>query len=142
MADCIQTSISPKTALTYVGGGCVYVGVLVELPGSHGVHLDEGDAATTPLLLRLVDREEGFEKEVDDALGDGLGVDSQASQQVIHVTHIPKLDKGIDDIWILSRHDSAKLQLHLTSKCVFSVDSKITFSLPSENADYSTSHLF
>lgn len=42
---------------------------LVEFPGSHGVHLDEGDAAVTPLLLRLVDREERLEQQVDDTLG-------------------------------------------------------------------------
>lgn len=37
--------------LTNVGGGSVSVGKLVELPGSHGVHLDERDAAAAPLPL-------------------------------------------------------------------------------------------
>lgn len=47
----------------------MFVGELVELPGSHGVHLDEGDAAAAPLPLRLVDGEEGLEEQVHDALG-------------------------------------------------------------------------
>lgn len=83
-------------SLTYVGWGCVHGCVLVELPGSHGVHLDEGDAATAPLPLSLVDREEGVEEEVDDALRDGLGVDGQTGQEVIHVAHVPELDMGKD----------------------------------------------
>lgn len=79
--------------LTDVGGGSVSVGKLVKLPGSHGVHLEERDAAGAPLLLQLVDREEGFEEQVHDAPGDGLRVDSQAGHQVIHVAHIPKLER-------------------------------------------------
>lgn len=77
--------------LTYVGGGGVFVGVLVEFPRSHGVHLDEGDAATAPLFLWLVDGQEGLEKQINNALGDGMGIDSQAGQQVVHVAHVPKL---------------------------------------------------
>lgn len=69
------------------------VGKLVKFPGSHGVHLDERDAARAPLLLRLVDGEEGFEEQVHDAPGDGLRVDSQAGHQVIHAAHIPKLER-------------------------------------------------
>lgn len=56
--------------LTYVSGCCVFVNVLVELPGSHGVHLDESDAPAAPLLLRLIDREEGLEEQTDDPLAD------------------------------------------------------------------------
>lgn len=67
------------------------MGIQVELPGSHGVHLDEGDAPTAPLPLRIVDREEGFEEQIDDALGHRMGIDSQAGQQVVHAAHIPKL---------------------------------------------------
>lgn len=70
------------------------MGELVELPGSHGVHLEEGDAAAAPLALRVVDGEEGLEEQVDDALGDRMGVDSQAGQQVVHVAHVPKLRSG------------------------------------------------
>lgn len=54
------------------------VGELVELPGGHGVHLDERDAAAAPLPLRLVDGEEGFEEQVHDPFGDGLRVHGQA----------------------------------------------------------------
>lgn len=72
----------------------MFVGVLVELPGSHGVHLNEGDAPTAPLPLRLVDGEEGLEEQIDDALGNRMGVDSQTSQQVVHVAHVPKLEGG------------------------------------------------
>lgn len=79
--------------LTDVGRGSVSVGKLVKLPGSHGVHLEERDAARAPLLLRLVDGEEGFEEQVHDAPGDGRRVDSQAGRQVIHVAHIPKLER-------------------------------------------------
>lgn len=67
------------------------VDVQVELPGSHGVHLDEGDAAAAPLRLRLVDGEEGPEEQVGDALADALGVDGQAGQQVLHRAHVPEL---------------------------------------------------
>lgn len=81
------------TELTYVRGGCVFVGILVELPGTHRVHLNEGDAPTAPLLLRLVDREEGLEEQIDNAVGDGLGVNSEASEQVVHVAHVPKLQR-------------------------------------------------
>lgn len=80
--------------LTYVSGGRVFVGVQVELPGGHGVHLDEGDAPTAPLPLRLVDREEGLEEQIDDAPGNRRGIDSQAGQQVVHVAHVPKLQRG------------------------------------------------
>lgn len=73
----------------------MFVGELVELPGSHGVHLEEGDAAAAPLALRVVDGEEGLEEQVDDALGDRMGVDSQAGQQVVHVAHVPKLRSGM-----------------------------------------------
>ena len=69
------------------------VGILVELAGGAGVHLDQGDAAAAPLHLRLVDREEGLEEQVHDALGDGLGVHSQAGQQVVHVAHGPELER-------------------------------------------------
>lgn len=79
--------------LTDVGGGGVSVGELVELPGSHGVHLDERDAAAAPLSLRLVDGEERLEEEVDDPFGDGLGVRGQAGEQVVHGAHIPKLER-------------------------------------------------
>lgn len=48
------------TALTYVSGGCVFVGMLVELPGSHGVHLDEGDASTAPLPLSVANATHRF----------------------------------------------------------------------------------
>ncbi len=78
-------------ALTYVSGRCVFVSKLVELPGSHGVHLDEGDAATAPLPLRFVDGEEGLEEQIDDAFGDRMGIDGQAGQQVVHAAHVPKL---------------------------------------------------
>lgn len=67
------------------------VDVQVELPGSHGVHLDEGDAAAAPLRLRLVDGEEGPQEQVGDALADALGVGGQAGQQVLHRAHVPKL---------------------------------------------------
>lgn len=67
------------------------VDVQVELPGSHGVHLDEGDAAAAPLRLRLVDGEEGPQEQVGDALADALGVSGQAGQQVLHRAHVPKL---------------------------------------------------
>lgn len=56
-------------APTYVSRGCVFVDTLVELPGSHRIHLDEGDAAAAPLPLRLIDREEGLEEQIGDALG-------------------------------------------------------------------------
>lgn len=69
------------------------VGKLVEPPGSHGVHLEERDAAAAPLPLRLVDGEEGLEEQVHDAPGDGLRVDGQAGQQVVHVAHVPKLER-------------------------------------------------
>lgn len=72
----------------------MFVGVLVELPRSHGVHLDEGDAPTAPLPLRLVDREEGLEEQIDNALGNRMGINSQAGQQVVHVAHVPKLESG------------------------------------------------
>lgn len=78
-------------ALTYVSWGCVFVGELIELSGSHRVHLDESDASTTP-LLRLVDREKGLKEQIDNALGDGLGINSQAGQQVVRVAHVPKLE--------------------------------------------------
>lgn len=67
------------------------VDVQVELPGSHRVHLDEGDAAATPLCLGLADWEEGPQEQVGDALADALGVSCQAGQQVLHSAHIPKL---------------------------------------------------
>lgn len=67
---------------------------LVEFPGSHGVHLDEGDAAVTPLLLRLVDREERLEQQVDDTLGNRVRVNGKAGQQVVHVAHVPELEIG------------------------------------------------
>lgn len=67
---------------------------LVEFPGGHGVHLNEGDAAVAPLLLGLIDREEGLEQEVDDTLGNRMRVNSQAGQQVVHAAHIPELDIG------------------------------------------------
>lgn len=69
------------------------VGELVELPGSRGVHLDQRDAAAAPLSLRLVDGEERLEEQVDDPFGDGLGVHGQAGEQVVHVAHIPKLER-------------------------------------------------
>lgn len=77
--------------LTDVGGVQVEVDVQVELPGSHGVHLDEGDAAAGPLRLRLVEGEEGLQEQVGDALADALGVDGQAGQQVLDRAHVPKL---------------------------------------------------
>lgn len=86
------------TALTYISGGCVLVGILVELPGSHGVHLDERDATTAPLPLRLVDGEEGLEEQIDNALGDRMGIDGQSSQQVVHVAHVPELQSGTQKI--------------------------------------------
>lgn len=57
-------------ALTDVSGGCVFIGKLVEFSGSHGVHLNEGDAPTAPLFLRVIDREEGLEEQIDNSLGD------------------------------------------------------------------------
>lgn len=69
------------------------MGELVEPPGSHGVHLDERDAAAAPLALRLVDGEERLEEQVDDPFGDGLGVRGQAGEQVVHVAHVPKLER-------------------------------------------------
>jgi len=86
-----------RAALTYVRRGCVSVHVLVELPGSHGVHLDEGDAAGAPLLLRLVDGEEGLEEQIDNALGNRLGIDSQAGKKVVHAAHVPKLERGTQE---------------------------------------------
>lgn len=44
------------------------VNVLVELPGSHGVHLDQSDAPAAPLFLRLIDREERLEEQLDNPL--------------------------------------------------------------------------
>lgn len=82
------------TALTNVGGRCVFVGMQVELPGSHGVHLDEGDAPTAPLPLRLVDGEKGLEEQIDNAFGNRMGIDSQTGQQVVHVAHVPELESG------------------------------------------------
>lgn len=70
------------------------MGMLVELPGSHGVHLDEGDAPTAPLALGIVDGEEGLVEQIDNALGNRMGIDSQTGQQVVHVAHIPKLESG------------------------------------------------
>lgn len=89
-----HTRNKAPTALTYVGWSCVSVGMLIELPGSHVIHLDEGDAAAAPLSLRLVHREEGLEEQVDNALTDWLRIDGQTSQQVVHVAHIPKLGSG------------------------------------------------
>lgn len=82
------------TALTNVGGRCVFVGMQVELPGSHGVHLDKGDAPTAPLPLRLVDGEKGLEEQIDNAFGNRMGIDSQTGQQVVHVAHVPELESG------------------------------------------------
>lgn len=76
------------------------VGILVELPRSHGVHLDERDATTAPLPLRLVDGEEGLEEQIDNALGDRMGIDGQSSQQVVHVAHVPELQSGTQKIMI------------------------------------------
>lgn len=92
------------TALTYVSGGCVFVGMLVELPGSHGVHLDEGDASTAPLPLRLVDGEEGLEEQIDNALGNRMGINSQTGQQVVHVAHVPKLESGTQEATFYTCH--------------------------------------
>lgn len=86
--------MNASTALTYVGGSRVFIGKLVELSGPHGVHLDEGDAATAPLLLRFVDREKGLKEQIDNAFGNGLGINGEAHQQVVHVAHIPKLCSG------------------------------------------------
>lgn len=80
--------------LTDVGGVQVEVDVQVEFPGSHGVHLDEGDAAAGPLRLRLIEGEEGLQEQVGDALADALGVDGQAGQQVLDRAHVPKLAGG------------------------------------------------
>lgn len=77
--------------LTDVGGRHKLVDVQVEDPGGHGVHLDEGDAAVAPLRIWLVDREEGLREQVGDALGDALGVDGHAGQQMLNGTHVPKL---------------------------------------------------
>lgn len=77
---------------TYVSGSGVFVGKLVELPGSHGVHLDEGDAAAAPLFLRFVDGEKGLKEQVHDPFGYGLRVYGQAGHQVVHAAHIPELD--------------------------------------------------
>ena len=71
----------------------MFVGKLVELPSGQGVHLDERDAAAAPLPLRFVDGEEGLEEQVHDAPGDGRRVQGQAGQQVVHVAHIPKLER-------------------------------------------------
>lgn len=90
--------LSLLRALTYISGGCVLVSILVELPRSHGVHLDERDATTAPLPLRLVDGEEGLEEQIDNALGDRMGIDGQSSQQVVHVAHVPKLQSGTQKI--------------------------------------------
>lgn len=91
----ISTCPQPKLhALTDISGGCVFVGILVELPRGRGVHLDERDATTAPLPLRLVDGEEGLEEQIDNALGDRMGIDGQSSQQVVHVAHVPKLQSG------------------------------------------------
>lgn len=73
------------------------VGMLVEPPGSHGLHLNEGDAPTAPLPLGLVDGEEGLEEQVNNALGNRMGIDSQTGQQVVHVAHVPKLESGTLD---------------------------------------------
>ena len=52
---------------TYISAGRVLVGVLIELPGSCVVHLDQCDAALTPYLLGLVHRQERVEDEVHQA---------------------------------------------------------------------------
>lgn len=93
-----------QAALTYVSGGCVFVGVLVELPGSHGVHLDEGDAATAPLRVRLVDREEGLEEQIHNAFRNRVGVDGQTGQQVVHVAHVPELENGTQETSFYTWH--------------------------------------
>ena len=80
------------TARTYVSWGSVPVSVLVELPGSHGIHLDEGDAPAAPLPLRLVDGEEGLKEQIHDTLGDRLGIGGQTGQQVVHAAHVPELE--------------------------------------------------
>lgn len=81
-------------ALTDVSGSCMLVGKLVELSGSHGVHLNEGDAPTAPLFLWLIDRQEGLEEQIGNSFADWLWVNSQASQQVVHVANVPELENG------------------------------------------------
>lgn len=85
------------TALTYLSWGCVFVSILIELPGSHWIHLDEGDAPTAPLLLWLVDREKGLKEQIDNTLGDWMGINSQAGQQVVRVAHVPELESGTQE---------------------------------------------
>lgn len=85
--------VSKRPPLTYVSGTCVYVDVLVELSGGHRVHLDQGDAPPAPLCCGLVGGEEGLEEQVDDALRDTLCVHSEASEQVVRVAHVPKLER-------------------------------------------------
>lgn len=65
---------------------------LVELPGRHGVHLDEGDAPAAPLFLRFVDGEEGLKEQVHNPFGHRLRIYSQAGHQVVHAAHVPELD--------------------------------------------------
>lgn len=62
------TVISLTHTHTYVGGCGVHVGVAIKLACGSGVHLDQGDAALAPHGLRLSEREEGAEEQVDDSL--------------------------------------------------------------------------
>lgn len=111
---------------TYVGGGSVFMGMLVEFPRSYGVHLDEGDAATAPLFLWLVDGQEGLEKQIDDALGYRVRIDSQAGQQVVHVAHVPKLGerythtkKSLNPTWHLRCGLCVLIQLYQIFKAQY-----------------------
>lgn len=93
----IQTSTShihdahSNPELTDVSGGRVFVGALIEPSCCQSVHLDEGDAATAPLSLRLVDREEGLEEKFSDAFGDWRRIHCQAGKEVVHVANVPEL---------------------------------------------------
>ncbi len=121
------------------------MGELVELPGSHGVHLDEGDAAAAPLPLRLIHGEEGLEEQIHDALGNRMGINRQAGQQVVHVAHVPKLESGTQESSFYTSHCLSVIWLnyiwictkHLNISSVQTMKHSLTFSSSWQVYDWS-----
>lgn len=77
---------------TYVGAGGMLVGILVELPGSCTVHLDQCDTSLAPHLLWLVHRQKRIEDEAHQAPRHRPRVHFEANQNVLHGAYFPKLE--------------------------------------------------